>query len=63
MMSYDELIAGLRQLEKDSGKIAVINWLGVEGLSLPDSIVFYDIYIRNPLPTPKGAQGESSSRP
>ena len=41
-----ELIEDLRELERANGRLAVVNALVFEGLSLPDAVVFYDMWIR-----------------
>ena len=42
--TYDELIGELRRLEAASGKLAVINYLAINGLFLPEAVAFYDVF-------------------
>jgi len=44
--TYDKLIGGLRRLEAASGKLAVINYLTINGLFLPEAVVFYDVFVK-----------------
>ena len=44
--TYDELVAGLRQLEAANGKLAVINYLTTNGLFLTEAVAFYDVFVK-----------------
>ena len=44
--TYDELIGELRRLEAASGKLAVINYLAINGLFLPEAVAFHDVFVK-----------------
>jgi hypothetical protein len=44
--TYDELIGELRRLEAVSGKLAVINYLTINGLFLPEAVAFYNVFVK-----------------
>jgi len=48
-MTVDQFIQYLIDLSANHGKIYCLNFLTKsQGLSLPDAVMFYDVFVRNP---------------